>query len=116
MSWLQPFGYADPERSLFHDTAKVLREVAASFDMILPVEGGNQNEQHIVDDLRAVFSKAYGEKYRSHSDAALQRIRSDVDEYRKTGALPYYIMRAWCGRIHGEAFVSMQMKLGQQEI
>jgi hypothetical protein len=118
MQWrrLQPFGYAAVGQSLLHDTGTIVREVAQYFDMVPPADGGNRSNQEISSDLTTLFRTAYNHKYRSISLESIQRIEKDVEEYRKTGTLPYYMLRVWCGYKHGEAAVSAHTKCGQQPL
>lgn len=110
---LQPFGYATPEQSSYHDTDKILVEVAKQLDVVFPSKGGNRDHQQFLFDLARLFRMAYKERYRSRGCLTIRRIIRDVRDYQQTGVLPYYIMRTWLLHTHGEAEIARQSKLGQ---
>lgn len=112
MQRLQPFGYADPERSLYHDTEQVVREVSVQFGMIPPVEQGNRTQQQFASDVARLFWSVYRTKYRSFSFCARRRVVRDALEYSTTGVLPYYVMRVWFGKKNSERFAVRNFQQG----
>jgi hypothetical protein len=110
---LQPFGYATPEQSLYHDTDTILLEVARELDIVFPSKDGNRDQRQSLFDLARLFRVAYRKRYRSRGCPAIRRIMRDVRDYLQTGTLPYYVMRTWLLQRQSESEIVQQMKLGQ---